>query len=54
MADKTVPATIHAIPMSKVLPNANLTLIAGAGHMIHHTQHREVIAAIDRARARSR
>jgi pimeloyl-ACP methyl ester carboxylesterase len=52
LADTTVPARVHAIPLSQRLSNAHLTLIEGAGHMIHHTRHAAVIAAIDRAASR--
>jgi pimeloyl-ACP methyl ester carboxylesterase len=52
-ADTIVPAAIHALPLSRRLPNADLTLIDGAGHMPHHTHPEAVIAAIDRARLRA-
>lgn len=52
-ADTVVPATIHALPLSRLLPNGNLVLIDGAGHMPHHTHPDEVIAAINRAAARA-
>lgn len=47
-SDTTVPPDIHAIPLSKLLPNATLTLIDGAGHMPHHSHPDQIIAAIDR------
>jgi len=52
-ADTIVPAATHAEPLSRVLPDARLTLIDGAGHMPHHTHPEAVIAAIDRARLRA-
>jgi pimeloyl-ACP methyl ester carboxylesterase len=51
-ADTIVPLTIHALPLSKLLPNATLTVIPGAGHMPHHSHPDVVIAAIDRAALR--
>lgn len=51
-ADTIVPLTIHSLPLSKLLPNATLTVIPGAGHMPHHSHQDQVIAAIDRAALR--
>ncbi len=48
-ADTTVPIHIHAIPLSKTLPNAHLTTLDGIGHMPHHAAPEAVIAAINRA-----
>ncbi|WP_415233718.1 alpha/beta fold hydrolase [Pseudorhodobacter sp.] len=48
-ADTTVPIDIHAIPLSKRLPNARLTVLDGVGHMPHHSNPDEIIAAIKRA-----
>lgn len=48
-ADTTVPINIHAIPLSKLLPNANLTVLDGIGHMPHHTNPDDIVAAIKRA-----
>lgn len=48
-ADTTVPIAIHAIPLSKLLPNANLTILDGVGHMPHHSNPDEIVAAIKRA-----
>jgi pimeloyl-ACP methyl ester carboxylesterase len=53
IADTIVPADIHALPLSRRLPDARLTLIDGAGHMPHHTHPDAIIAAIDRARLRA-
>lgn len=52
-ADTVVPADIHALPLSELLPDGNLVLIDGAGHMPHHTHPDAVIAAIHRAAARA-
>lgn len=52
-ADTIVPAAVHALPLSRLLPDARLTLIEGAGHMPHHTHPEAVIAAIDRAGLRA-
>lgn len=51
-ADTTVPIDIHAIPLSKLLPNANLTTLPGIGHMPHHTNPDAIVAAINRAAQR--
>ena len=50
-ADKTVFATVHSIPLSKILPDARLTLVEGAGHMPHHSHPDIVVAAITRLAA---
>lgn len=50
--DTIVPAHIHSIPLAEQLPNGNLTLLPGIGHMPHHVAMDEVIAAIDRAALR--
>ena len=52
-ADTVVPADIHALPLSALLPDGNLVLIDGAGHMPHHTHPEDVIAAIHRAATRA-
>ena len=52
-ADTIVPAEIHAVPLSRTLPNAELTLLDGIGHMPHHVAIPDVIAAIDRAATRA-
>lgn len=48
-ADQTVGLHIHALPLSQSLPNAELIVINGVGHMPHQTHMTEVISAIDRA-----
>ena len=47
-ADQIVSAAVHSIPLSKMLPDARLTLIEGAGHMPHHSHSDTVVAAIAR------
>jgi pimeloyl-ACP methyl ester carboxylesterase len=51
-ADTIVPLHIHSDPLSRLLPDARLTVIDGAGHMPHHAHADTVIAAIDRAALR--
>ncbi len=53
-ADTIVPAAIHSIPLSTLLPDARLTLLDGIGHMPHHADPAAVVAAIDRAALRAR
>lgn len=53
VADTIVPAAIHAKPLSKLIPQARLTLLPDVGHMPHHTHPEAVIAAITRAAARA-
>ncbi len=52
--DTIVPPAIHAIPLSGLLPAANLTLLPGIGHMPHHAAPQAVVEAIHRAAARAR
>nr|WP_275116118.1 alpha/beta hydrolase [Aliiroseovarius subalbicans] len=51
--DTTVPHQIHAAPLAQALDQARLTLLPGVGHMPHHTNIPDVIAAIDRAALRA-
>lgn len=51
--DVVVPPDIHSIPLSKQLPNAQLTLMDGIGHMPHHAEEETVRAAIDRVALRA-
>lgn len=53
-ADRVVDPDIHAAPLARRTPGANLVLLPGAGHMPHHTHAAEVVAAIDRAARRAR
>ena len=52
-ADTIVPLDVHSIPLSRLLPNAHLTVLPGTGHMPQHSQQPAVIAAIDRAATRA-
>ncbi|MGF1446482.1 MAG: alpha/beta fold hydrolase [Pikeienuella sp.] len=38
----------HADPLTRLLPNANLTLLPGVGHMAHHAAPEELKRAISR------
>jgi pimeloyl-ACP methyl ester carboxylesterase len=51
-ADTIVPLDIHSAPLAKLLPNATLAVIPGAGHMPHHANADVVIDAILRAALR--
>ncbi|MDB5665987.1 alpha/beta hydrolase [Cypionkella sp.] len=51
--DAIVPLHIHSEPLSALLPDANLTVVAGTGHMLHHSHRAEVLAVIARAAERS-
>ncbi|MBC7477828.1 MAG: alpha/beta hydrolase [Pseudorhodobacter sp.] len=52
-ADTIVPITVHSAPLSRLLPNAHLTAVDGAGHMPHHAHPQLVLDAISRAAARA-
>ena len=52
-ADTSVPLTVHALPLSEILPNANLTVVPGAGHMPHHSDPKIIVEAINQAAARA-
>lgn len=52
-ADKTVPIQVHPQELIKIAPSANLTPLAGIGHMPHHADPEAAIAAIDRAAERA-
>ena len=51
--DTSVPLDIHSNPLSRILPNATLTVVPGAGHMPHHSNPGMITAAIDRAARRA-
>lgn len=52
-ADTTVGAQIHAVPLHDILPNSDLTLLEGIGHMPQHGAPEAVEAAINRAARRA-
>ena len=52
-ADRTVFAEVHARPLAALLPDANLTILEGVGHMPHHSAPDAVVDAINRAAARA-
>lgn len=52
-ADTIVPVQTHSEPLASQLPNAELTLLEGIGHMPHHVALADVLAAIDRAAMRA-
>jgi pimeloyl-ACP methyl ester carboxylesterase len=47
--DRFVGANRHSARLHDELPQSDLCLAEGAGHMVHHVVPREVIAIIDRA-----
>ncbi len=52
-ADETVYLSVHGQPLADTLPNANLTVLDGIGHMPQHVATDDAIAAIDRATERA-
>lgn len=52
-ADTIVPLEIHAKVLMGDVPNGNLAVLEGEGHMPQHTSPQEVVAAIDRAATRA-
>ena len=51
--DRVVSLLIHSRPLAAAAPAARLRILAGAGHLLPYSHPDEVIAAIDRAVARS-
>jgi pimeloyl-ACP methyl ester carboxylesterase len=52
-ADIIVPPGVHSLPLSRLVPGANLVILEDTGHMPHHSRPEAVVAAIDRARDRA-
>jgi pimeloyl-ACP methyl ester carboxylesterase len=52
-ADTTVGLGVHSVPLSRQVPGANLRVLEGVGHMLHHAAPEETVDAIDRAAARA-
>ncbi len=52
-ADTIVPVAVHGQKLVGQVEKANLVVIPGAGHMPHHSHEGEVLAAVQRAAARS-
>jgi pimeloyl-ACP methyl ester carboxylesterase len=52
--DEIVPPSVHAAPLVEQVGTANLTLLAGIGHMPQHVAPGAVLAALERAAARAR
>lgn len=46
--DTTVPLEIHSLPFVESVPHTNLTVLKGVGHMPHHAEPDQIVAAIDR------
>lgn len=51
--DRVVSLDIHSRPLAAAAPAASLRILEGAGHLLPYSHPDEVIAAIDRAVARS-
>ena len=52
-ADDTVGLSIHSEPLANAIPDARLTTLDGAGHMIQHSEEDAVVDAIRRAAQRA-
>lgn len=51
--DPVIDADIHARALVAEVPSARLTVVEGAGHMVHHTAPDAVVAAVRRAARRA-
>lgn len=51
--DTIVPVETHSGPLSEVVSGANLTVLAGVGHMPHHANPEDVLQAVNRAAVRA-
>jgi pimeloyl-ACP methyl ester carboxylesterase len=47
-ADKIVDPAAHAFRLARAVPDAGFQVLAGVGHMLHHTQPEAVCAALER------
>jgi hypothetical protein len=45
--DRFVDSSRHSVRLHDQVPQSDLQLVEGAGHMIHHVAPHEVMAAID-------
>ena len=52
--DTIVPLSVHSAPLAPRLPDAQLTVIDGAGHMPHHSHPDIILQAIHHAATRAR
>lgn len=52
-ADEIVPLAVHSGPLSSLLPNAELTVLEGVGHMPQHADPAQIEAVIDRTAERA-
>ncbi len=52
-ADEIVPLQVHAAQAAPMLPQGNLTVLEGIGHMPHHAREGAVIEAVNRAASRA-
>ncbi|MFC3616398.1 alpha/beta fold hydrolase [Lutimaribacter marinistellae] len=52
-ADDTVALSLHSANLANQIPGANLTVLPGIGHMLHHAVPEEIVQAVDRAAARA-
>jgi pimeloyl-ACP methyl ester carboxylesterase len=51
-ADATVSPQLHARAFAAAVPRARLVMLAGIGHMPHHVEPDEVVAAVEQLAAR--
>lgn len=51
--DRVVGYQDHSLRLSREIPGAELRLVPGSGHMVHHTRPGDVIKAIDAAFAKA-
>jgi pimeloyl-ACP methyl ester carboxylesterase len=45
-ADRIVSNSLHGGPLAKLLPDARIEMVEGAGHMVHHAAPETIIAAV--------